>query len=137
MLGEVFLVKTSSSAVEEAKFMLSYGSYMAKEHPKRGDLFGKMASSLADYSAKATISKAELLKYLGKPDLANRTNESEDLLYFYDRSDNADKWAELVSLRKGGVSRMGTSAAKAFANLGYKPYAEDQEPDRSVPLERE
>src|ERR1700728_2691952 len=62
----------------EPSLFSAYGGYMAKEYPKRGDYFASLALSLGMLADATNVPSAEVLSYLGKPDLVSgSTNAGE------------------------------------------------------------
>lgn len=126
---------------EEMRFMMSYGTYMAKEYPERADFFGSLGGMLEIYATSVSVSKADLLKYLGKPDLAFNADDQEYFVYFYNPSDTANKLAIHVAMKKGNVTQVGSQVGFNEATVNdyssYKPYSETGNFQQSAPADRE
>lgn len=110
-------------SAQEMQLMTSYGTYMAKEHPLRRDLFGQLAVAVDLYSRTSEISKETMVKYLGDPDLFAAYQGTETFVYLYDRSDTSSRWAAYVQLTNGRITSVGYNAAAANDLSAYQPYS--------------
>src|SRR5258707_15513446 len=74
---------SSSSGSDETTLVSAYGKYMASEYPKRGDCFSGLAQVLGWRSKAVPVSRADVLKYLGKPDFMQGDLDTGILVYSY------------------------------------------------------
>lgn len=110
-------------SAQEMQLMTSYGTYMAKEHPSRGELFGGLAGAVDLYSRTSEVSKETMVKYLGDPDLFAASQGTETFVYLHDRSGTSSKWAVHVQLTNGRITTVGYNAAAAGDLSVYQPYS--------------
>jgi len=71
-------------ANEEMDMVLAFGQYKMNEYPQKGTYFNNLALKIEFYSRKKPLSKTEILKYLGKPDLMRKNKNGEVLVYICD-----------------------------------------------------
>ncbi|PYJ87528.1 MAG: hypothetical protein DME22_01205 [Verrucomicrobia bacterium] len=111
-----------SPVIGETMVMASYGEYVAKEYPKRGDYFERLATALSMYSKEASVPAADMLKYLGKPDLIAGTAETGTLVYLYEYPGATNRWAVYASLKDGKLTQIGFNDATVNNHSGYQAY---------------
>src|SRR5205823_1044299 len=92
---------------EEITLAASYGRYMADEYPKRGDEFMQVASNLGWRSKAVPVLRADVLKYLGKPDFVQGNPDTGTLLYMYYPSGKTNQWEAYVFMSQGKLAEVG------------------------------
>jgi hypothetical protein len=109
---------------EHSKTMVlaSYGEYVVKEHPKRADYFARLAGTIGMHSKEGSIPAADLLKYMGNPDLIAGTLETGALVYFYDHPGATSRWAIYAGLKDGKLAHIGLNDATVNDHSAYQPY---------------
>lgn len=107
----------------EASFNFSYKQYMAKEFPRRETYFQGLTSALAMYGRQGSISSADVLKYLGKPDLIEGTEETGALAYIFKYSGITNRYVAYVFVNKGKFSEMGFNEAIDTNLSAFRPYS--------------
>lgn len=112
----------SPRVITETTVMASYGEYVAKEQPNRADYFFRLAATLGMYCRQAPVPAADMLKYLGNPDLIAGTMETGTLVYFYDHASPTNKWAMYASLKAGKLAEIAFNDATVNDHSKYQPY---------------
>lgn len=132
------------TAAYRVLFMASYGSYMAKEYPSRGDCFWSMVAALRPYVNENPMPKADLLKYLGRPDqlfVTNEvlrsgqslvTNELAVVAYLFKRPGDTTNWAATAVLLNGKVQDVRLGDAAENYVVPFIPYPLDPAPNQTV-----
>jgi hypothetical protein len=120
-LWSAFFAK-SSPVMNETSVMSSYGEYVAKEYPKRGDYFWRLAMVLGVYSKATSVPATDILKYLGKPDLLTGTAETGTLVYLYEYSGATNRWAVYATLTNGKLTQVGFNDATVNDRSGFQAY---------------
>ena len=113
----------ASSGNGETLILASYGEYVAKEYPKRGDYFSRLAGTLNLHCKEVSLRTADVLKYLGKPDLIEGTEDTGTVVYFYEHPGVANRWVVYASLKQGKLAWIGLNDATVNDHSGYQPYA--------------
>lgn len=113
----------ASSGNGETMILASYGEYVAKEYPKRADYFSRLAGTLNVHCRKVSVRAADVLKYLGKPDLIEGTEDIGTVVYLYEHPGVTNKWALYAFLKEGKLAGMGLNDATVNDHSGYRPYA--------------
>jgi len=124
-----FLAQTLPGS-EEITLKSAYGSYMANEYPKRGDGFNALAGALGWRSKAVAVSRADVLKYLGKPDFVQGNADTVTLLYAYYPSGRTDQWEVYAFLKEGKLAQVGFNGAAANDHSGYRPYSGEAAPNQ-------
>ncbi|TAK98393.1 MAG: hypothetical protein EPO07_12065 [Verrucomicrobia bacterium] len=103
-------------------FKSSYDRYMAKEFPKREKYFEGLAQYLGEYATAVPVPTADVLKYLGKPDLIDGTVEKGTFVYFYGRSGFTNRWVAYVTVIEGKLLQIGYGDLTEDGLPGFQPY---------------
>jgi len=117
---------------EEATLMSAYGKYMASEYPKRGDNFSGVAQVLEWRSKAVPVFRADVLKYLGKPDFMDGSADNGTLVFTYSRSEVTNRWEIFAFLKDGKLAQVGFSPESANDHSGYKPYPGEVAPNQHL-----
>jgi hypothetical protein len=115
---------------EEITLVATYGRYMADEYPKRGDAFLTVATSLGWRSKAVPVLRADVLKYLGKPDFVQGTLDTGEFLYIYHPSGKTNQWEAYVSMSQGRLTEVGFNRAGVNDRSGYQPYPGEAAPNQ-------
>lgn len=111
----------------------AYRSYLEKEgHSQRGAAFADCAMRLnmlmvpGGARRKRSGSEAEILFYLGPPDLVYDVQGSSTYAYFYDRFATRD-WVVYIVVADSGtqrvVTQIGWNARSASSHADFRPYS--------------
>lgn len=115
---------------EEITLAAAYGRYMADEYPKRGEEFMRVATSLGWRSKAVPVLRADVLKYLGKPDFVQGNPDTGKLLYIYYPSGETNQWEAYVFMSQGKVAGVGFNGAGVNDRSGYQPYPGETAPNQ-------
>jgi hypothetical protein len=77
---------------------------------------------LGMYSKGASVPAADMLKYLGKPDLIKGTVEMGTLVYFYDYSGATNRWAVYAGLKDSKLADIVFNDATVNDHSGFQAY---------------
>jgi hypothetical protein len=108
---------------EELSLTASYGRYMASEYPQRGDYFVSLAGTLGMRASAVPVTRADVLKYLGKPDLVQGSMDTGTLLYLYHPSGRTNQWEAYVWLTDGKLKQVGFNEAGVNDRSGFQPFS--------------
>ncbi len=109
--------------------MSAYGKYMATEYPKREDNFSVVAAVLGLRSKAVPVLRADVLKYLGKPDLISGSPDNGTRIFTCHRSEVSNRWEVIAFLKNGKLSEVGFNPEDANDHSGYNAYQEEQSPN--------
>ncbi len=129
LLVWVNLASQSPPGSEEIILKSEYGNYMATEYPRRGDNFSGLAVALGSRAKAVPVLRADVLKYLGKPDFISGSPDNGTMIYTYHRSEVSNRWEIIAFLKDGKLAEVGFSPEDANDHSGYKPYQEEQTPN--------
>jgi hypothetical protein len=114
---------------DEVNLAASYGLYFAKEYPKRGDQFVYLASMLGLRSKAVAVLRADVLRYLGKPDFTRGTPDAGMLVYICYPSGGTDQCGVYANLKEGKLAEVGFNAVGVNDRSGFQPYLGEPAPN--------
>jgi hypothetical protein len=122
VLWSILLPKSSQ---EDSMISLksSYDQYVTKEYPKREKYFLGLAEALSRYTSDVPAPTADVLKYLGKPDLIDGTVEKGTLVYLYGRSGFTNRWVAYAFVTEGKLMQIGFAVAAGNDLSGFRAYS--------------
>jgi hypothetical protein len=113
----------SSHGYTENDVLTQYGTYMAKEYPKRGDNWCDLANVLGSYAQKTNVTKDDAIKYLGAPDLVTgKTTNSLGFIYFLGPSGNSNVSIVSAHITNGSFRFIGYNSVTSNELSKLKPF---------------
>ena len=123
-------LRSPPAGSDEITLLSGYGSYMANEYPQRGDRFMNLASFLLLRSEAVPVLRADVLKYLGKPDFLKGSLDTGTLVFTYFPSGESNQWEVYAELKEGKLTDMGFNDASVNNHSAYRPYPGEPTPNQ-------